>query len=117
LAKEAELVGRFQPLTRQPEVERELAVVVDEGVRWADIERVARGLAIDILEGFGPPEEPYRSAQIGRGKKSLTFPLVFRCPMRTLSSEEVAEAVARIVGALGAELGARLRAEDTLGRG
>ena len=117
LAKEAELVGRFQPLARQPEVERELAVVVDEAVRWADVERVVRGLAIDVLAGFGPPEEPYRSAQIGRGKKSLTFSLVFRCPMRTLSSEEVAEAVERIVGALGEELGARLRAEDAQGEG
>jgi phenylalanyl-tRNA synthetase beta chain len=113
LATEAELVRRFQPLARYPEVERELAVVVDEAVRWADVQRVIQGLAIDILEGFGPPEAPYRGAQVGQGRKSLTFPLTFRSPVRTLSSEEVAEAVGRIVGALAGELGAQLRVEGT----
>lgn len=109
LAPKAQLVRRFQPLARYPEVERELAVVVDEAVRWADISRVIEALGIDILESFGPPQEPYRGPQVGPGKKSITFPLIFRSPERTLTSEEVTRRTERIVEALARELGARLR--------
>ncbi len=111
LAERAELIRRFQPLARYPEVERELAMIVDEAVRWEDIRELVEGLEIDILEALGPPERPYRGPQVGAGKKSITFPLLFRSPERTLSSDEVTREVERIVAALRERLGARLRTE------
>ena len=111
VAPKAQLVRRFQPLARYPEVERELAAVVDESVRWADISRVIEGLEVDILERFGPPQEPYRGAQVGPGKKSITFPLIFRSAERTLTSTEVTRETERIVEALARELGASLRSD------
>ena len=51
----------------------------------------------------------YRGAQVGEGRVSLALHLAFRAPDRTLTDEEVAAPVDKIVDALGDELGAELR--------
>ena len=50
----------------------------------------------------------YTGAGIPEGTRSLTYEVVFRHPDRTLSSEEVEEAVGRILARL-EPLGVRLR--------
>ncbi len=111
VAERARLVRQFAPLARYPAVERELSVVVGEGVTWGDISVVVEDLKIGLLESFGPPDEPYRGTQVGAGRKSISFPLVFRSAERTLSSDEVTAEVEGIVAALGECFGAQLRAE------
>ena len=81
----------FAPLPRFPAVARDVALVMDEAVTWANIID-----AIDIDDAR--PElledvaliDIYRGKQIETGKKSLAFRLVYRAPDRTLTDGEVA---------------------------
>ena len=51
----------------------------------------------------------YQGAQIGEGKKSMAFNLVFVSNDRTLSVGEIDQAIQNILKALREELGAELR--------
>jgi phenylalanyl-tRNA synthetase beta chain len=52
----------------------------------------------------------YRGEQIGAGKKSLAYSLVYQAGDRTLTDEEVAEIRRKIITRLTEALGAELRA-------
>jgi len=52
----------------------------------------------------------YRGKQVGAGKKSVTLRMQFRDPETTLRHEQVDPQVAAVVQALGAKVGAELRA-------
>jgi phenylalanyl-tRNA synthetase beta chain len=51
----------------------------------------------------------YRGEQIGEGKKSLAYSIVYQAPDRTLTDDEVAKVRGRIIRQLDTELGAKLR--------
>jgi phenylalanyl-tRNA synthetase beta chain len=92
---------------RHPAVDRDLAVVVDEGVPAATIERAIRAASGDLLTS-GRLFDIYRGAPLGSGEKSLAYRLVFQATERTLTEDEVDAAVAAITSAL-ATIGGRLR--------
>ena len=108
LCDAAVLDRTFTDLPRFPTVERDLAIVVDEGVAWDQILAAVHGAGAESLESvsFG---EVYRGKQVDRGKKSIMFSLVHRAPDRTLTGDEVQAAQDSIVAALASALGATLR--------
>jgi phenylalanyl-tRNA synthetase beta chain len=98
----------YRDVTSFPAVLQDIAVVVDEDVPAAEIERIVRGGAgelLDQVELF----DVYRGEQVGEGRKSLALRLEFRSPERTLTDEDVAAARGSIETAL-AEIGGSLRA-------
>jgi phenylalanyl-tRNA synthetase beta chain len=104
----ARLVPRYVPLPAQPATSRDVNLVVDERVRWAELAGTVRssGKFLEELQYV----ETYRSPQIGAGKKSLLMTLTFRKPEGTLTSEEADQLRDQIVNACGAAYGAQLRA-------
>jgi phenylalanyl-tRNA synthetase beta chain len=96
------------PPSRQPAVERDLAVVVAEA-------QPAGGVAGLIRRSGGPLLREvalfdiYRGAPLAAGEKSLAHRLTFQAGDRTLTEAEVDAAISSITGALSAELGGRLR--------
>ena len=106
--REVAPASRFEELPRFPEVARDLAVVVDETVRWADVQRVVESLDLDILESTSFLSD-FHGEQLGTGKKSIAFGMVFRAPDRTLTREEADEAQRAVLEALRKGVGARLR--------
>jgi len=98
----------YKPLARFPGVERDIAVIVDESVRWADLARAVRGSSAENLESV-EFASLYRGKPIDEGKKSLAFHLVFRSSERTLTGDEADAGTAAIVDALRERFGARLR--------
>lgn len=94
-----------------PAVLEDLAVVVEEQVPAAEIERVIRSaggsLVVDVRLF-----DLFRGGQIGSGKKSLAYSVVYQSHDRTLTDPEVASLRHKIVDALERELGAKLRAAD-----
>jgi phenylalanyl-tRNA synthetase beta chain len=93
---------------RLPAVERDLAVVVEEGVPHAVLAEAIRRAAGPYLERAelfdvytGPPVPP--------GHRSLAFRLRFRAPDRTLTAEEAEAAVRVVAEALARQVGARPR--------
>ncbi|HHY37040.1 MAG TPA: phenylalanine--tRNA ligase subunit beta, partial [Firmicutes bacterium] len=99
---------RYRQLPRFPAVERDLAILVDEGVPAARVKEVIAAAGGDFLvevELF----DQYQGKQIPAGKRSLAYSLVYRAPDRTLTDEEVAEVHKGIIAALAEKLGAVLR--------
>lgn len=111
----AEITRRYpQPtavaeLPRFPGIDRDLSIVVDEAVPWADIDRAIAHARPDLLEHLAYIGA-YRGKQVGAGRKSVTLRLTFRDPAKTLRHDEVDPQVERIVQALKNDLSAELRA-------
>ncbi|MBM3943631.1 MAG: phenylalanine--tRNA ligase subunit beta [SAR202 cluster bacterium] len=97
---------RFQQLSRFPEAIRDLALVMDASVPASQVHRlIAQHPLVVRVELF----DVYSGDNLAPGTKSLAFHIYFQSRERTLTSEEVAEAVQALVTSLGRELGATLR--------
>ena len=108
LLEKGTIARRFRPIPRHPEVERDIAVVLDADVLWRDVAAAVSDLEIPALRRF-VPFDTYTGEQIPKGKKSIAIRLRFGLDERTLQSDEVDEAVDRIVGRLAERFGAVLR--------
>ena len=102
-------VRRAAALPRFPGVKRDLSVVVEEAVRWADIKAALAAAKLACLERVDFVTT-FRNAQVGAGKKSLTLALDFRDPARTLTSDEVDAQVKSAIDTLAQKFQATLRA-------
>jgi phenylalanyl-tRNA synthetase beta chain len=97
-----------EPISVYPAVLQDLALVVDEGVPAAAVERLIAetgGFLLKEVKLF----DVYRGDPVPEGKKSLAYALAFQAPDKTLRDAIVAKQVKRIVGRLAKELGAELR--------
>ncbi len=111
LVAAAELVRTAQPISSYPPVSRDLNVVFNESVPWADVERLARTAGGELLESISFQDDSYRDAkQLGQGKKSVLFSIQLRKSDGTLTSEAADAVRDRMVASLGKELGGKLRA-------
>ena len=99
----------MKPLPRFPAVQRDLALVMEEGVAvgplMADM-RKAAGKLLESMELF----DVYRGAQVAAGHKSVAFSLTFRAPDRTLTDEEVQAAMDKVARVCAGKHGATVRA-------
>ena len=78
----------FRPLPSQPASPIDIALVVPDGVRAADIDRAIRQVSGDVLESLALLDE-YSGKNIEAGHRSLAWRLTFRHPERTLSAKEI----------------------------
>jgi phenylalanyl-tRNA synthetase beta chain len=116
--------ARFEALPRFPAVYRDLSFLAQRDVPYEALElaiRAAGGAqleSVDCIDVFVPksvnPARPNAFDQIGReitgsGRRSIAVSMVFRATDRTLSSEEVASAVDKIIERLAQEFSAELR--------
>jgi phenylalanyl-tRNA synthetase beta chain len=108
LETKAELVPEFRPLPPFPAVSRDLSLVVPQTLAWSDLARTVVPAAGPILEALDYLDT-FRGGSVPEGQQSLHFGLRFRHPERTLTGEEVEQAVRAIVDACVARLGATLR--------
>jgi phenylalanyl-tRNA synthetase beta chain len=97
-----------KPIPRFPAVQRDLSVIVDESVRWADIiEAVGKNASGELQDinfvGI------YRGKSIPAGRKSVTLSLQFRDEQGTLTHEAVDKFQADIVKGLAKSVNAILR--------
>jgi len=104
--RHARQIAEYEPLSRFPSSERDMALVVDEAVTYARI--------VDIISGFGLVADTslfdvYRGEQIPAGKKSFAVRLVFQAPDRTLTDAEVQGILDKILARLQSGVGAVLR--------
>jgi phenylalanyl-tRNA synthetase beta chain len=114
LVQAASAPPRYRELPTQPEVVRDVAVVVDEGLSWGEIERFATecGPREPLRDCYEPVRflSVFRGKQIGAGKKSVAFSVVYRAAERSLTDEEVNAAHQRFVEELLKTFRATLRA-------
>ncbi len=98
----------FAAIPVMPSVEVDLALIVPDSLRAADVERVVRESAGDLLERLILFDE-FRGVGIPAGSRSLAWALTFRHPERTLRDREVQGRTAKIVKSLEDELGVKQR--------
>ncbi len=88
-------VTYYQPLPRFPAVERDLALLCDEEMPVAEIEKTIRASAGRHLESV-KLFDVYQGAQIENGKKSVAYALSFRSAQGTLTDQEIDGALQKI---------------------
>jgi phenylalanyl-tRNA synthetase beta chain len=101
-------VPRHNPVPKYPAVVRDLAITVPELTLARDAISAIQEAGGAILRSVELYDE-YRGAQVGEGRKGLTFRLLFQSDDRTLTGEEVSATEARIVAATRSDLNAELR--------
>ncbi|WP_251978032.1 phenylalanine--tRNA ligase subunit beta [Salinicola avicenniae] len=101
-------IPRFQPLSRYPEVRRDLAFVMRDEVAVESLmqsirqqagEWLVRWQLFDVYQGQGVPE----------GHKSVALGLTWQHPSRTLNDEEINQLIADVVETAQSRFGATLR--------
>jgi phenylalanyl-tRNA synthetase beta chain len=98
----------FEELPKFPAVRRDLALLLDKGVKFSQIKETAfkserqilREVNLfDVYEGKGIPE----------GKKSYAVSFMLRDDQRTLNEKQIDKTVQKLVAAFEREFGAQLR--------
>ena len=106
----ADLIPKSKVLSPYPAVSRDLNLVVDEKVRWADLASTVRTAAGQELENI-EYRDTYRDAKrLGQGKKSQLLTIMLRRRDGTLTNAEADQMRDRIVAACAKAHGATLRA-------
>jgi phenylalanyl-tRNA synthetase beta chain len=100
---------RLAPIPRFPAVERDFSLVLSDGISFAQVAGVIRGLGIPELQGI-VAADLFRGGQVPAGKFSLMIRVTFQSATATLTDAQIGEFSSRIVSALEGQLGAMLRA-------
>ncbi len=88
-----------QSLPRFPSIVRDLSIVVDESLPAASVRGTIRAAAPSTLVSIAEFDR-YQGKGVPEGRVSLSLRLTFRDPERTLTDDEVQQAMERIVDAL-----------------
>jgi len=99
---------QVRPIPRFPAISRDLSIVIDEQVKWAQIASAVTGAAPKEMEHL-QFVDIYRGKGVPAGKKSLTLSLRFRDEDGTLTHEQVDAMQAAILKQIEKSAGAVLR--------
>jgi len=109
LVEAAELIPQYTAQSPYPAVARDLNLVVDESVRWADVAATVRENCgeyferLDYLDTYRDPE------RLGVDKKSLLLSISLRWREGTMTNQQADDLRDKIVAACGKKHGAELR--------
>ena len=107
-----ELVKRdkvaFKELPKFPEVRRDFALLLDEDVKYADLEASARRAAKKLLKQVSL-FDVYRGDKIPSGKKQYALSFVLQDLERTLTDADVERVMDKLLATFTNEFGATLR--------
>lgn len=106
--KNAQTEKSYKPLPKYPAITRDIAVICDEDIPVLTLERAmtsAAGKNLESIKLF----DVYQGKQIEKGKKSVAFSLSLRSSTGTLTDEQAASVMKKVMTAL-EKAGATLRA-------
>ena len=95
-------------LSKYPEVQRDLAIVIDEAVSADSIITLVKASAGECLTDLRI-FDVYQGDAIVKGQKSVALGLTWQHPSRTLSDEEITIIISNCVNALQEQFNADLR--------
>lgn len=98
----------YREVPKFPAVRRDLSLLLDRAVTYADLERIARQAERKLLREVGL-FDVYEGDKLPAGKKSYALRFILQDPQKTLTDEQVDKAMGRIRQALEKEAGAELR--------
>ena len=102
------VVAKAGPLSKFPEVRRDIAIIVDQSVTAASVVKCVYSATNDSLVNL-KLFDVYQGEGIDPNRKSIAMGLTFRHASRTLNDEEINGSINKIVSSLQSELKASLR--------
>jgi len=109
LVKTASLIPRHVPQPPYPALSRDLNLVVDEQIRWADVAATVKAHCGAFFEQLDYVDTYRDEERLGRDKKSLLLTIALRSKEGTMTNQQADELRDQIVAACGKEHGAVLR--------
>lgn len=108
LNKAKTVISKFKAFSRFPTIERDLAVVVADQVTAGSMVAAVEDAKIKYLDNV-KVFDTYKSEQIGEDKKSVAMSFSFSSLERTLTDDEIAAEMKKILNALKRKVGAIIR--------
>ena len=99
---------RYMELPKFPEVRRDLAILLDESVTYADLRKSAFRVGKKLLKQVGL-FDVYRGDKIAEGKKQYALSFVLQDLDRTLTDNDVERIMSKLLSTFQNEFGAVLR--------
>ena len=96
IVEKATFDRKYQGVARYPAVNRDLSLVMDKRIFVGQVEKIMKEKGGNLLESI-QLFDVYEGAQVGPGRKSVAFSLVFRSPEKSLEAAEVNAVVDRIL--------------------
>jgi phenylalanyl-tRNA synthetase beta chain len=100
---------QVQEISRFPSVRRDLALVIDKKVKFADIEIIAKQTEKKLLKQIALFDVYENEQQLGKDKKSYAVSFVFENTEKTLNDTEIDGILAKMVRQLEDKIGAIIR--------
>jgi phenylalanyl-tRNA synthetase beta chain len=96
---------QFDPLSRFPVKEVDVALLVKEELPWGEIKHAIKHNLIARVELF----DVYQGKNISLGKKSIAFRIVYQAPDHTLTNDEVNKIHEQVLNQLKSKFNAQVR--------
>lgn len=100
----------FKPLPKFPSADRDIALLVPAQMPSDEIADAIYAVKTDVIIENVKLFDDYRGKGIPEGQKSVAYSFSLRCADRTLTDDDIAAAMKRIISTLEHRLGAKLRA-------
>ena len=98
----------YKPLPKYPEVRRDLALLVDKSVKFADIKAIASKTEKKLLQKVDL-FDVYEGDKLPEGKKSYAVSFILRDDMKTLNDKQIEKIMSKLIASFEKQLGATLR--------
>lgn len=98
----------YSELSKYPAVKRDLALLVDKNVQFAEVERIAYDTERKLLKGVSL-FDVYEGKNLEAGKKSYAVSFVLQDENQTLTDKQIEKTMERLIAAYEQKLGAKLR--------
>ncbi|GAB3644096.1 phenylalanine--tRNA ligase subunit beta [Spirosoma arcticum] len=99
---------RYEEVSRFPDVRRDLSLVLEQGITFEQINRLAHQTERKLLRSVNT-FDVYEGEQLGAGKKSYSVSFTLQDPTQTLNDATIDKTMQRLMAAFERELGAVIR--------
>jgi phenylalanyl-tRNA synthetase beta chain len=99
---------QYRELAKYPSVKRDLALLVDKGVKFNQIRSLAYKTEKNILKGVSL-FDVYESDSLGKNKKSYAVSFVLQDDLKTLTDKNIDKVMESFIRVFEKELGAQIR--------
>jgi phenylalanyl-tRNA synthetase beta chain len=99
----------FEDLPKFPEVQRDIAVLIDKDVTFNDIEKIIASVKSRLIKEVYLFDVYENEDKLGKGKKSYAIRFILQDKNKTLKDEEANKLIFKIINKLEKELNASVR--------
>lgn len=101
-------ITTFKPISIYPEVRRDLALLIDNSVSYAELKAIAEKTENKILKKVNL-FDVYQGKNLPEGKKSYAMSFIFQDQNKTLNDKQVEKTMSKLINSYKTEVNAELR--------